>query len=338
LAAGADPSIQDPEGKSGLMHASLRNDVLLTLILLDAGANTNQTDPEGRTALHAAASSGAHEALYALLDHGASPQIADIKGITPLMITAFRGDLAISDLLIRYQAETVQKDHKGMDAASYAVSQGHYGTVAYLLDSIRTDAAWRPAALLALQTGQRKLYQEISRKSGARVNKPVGFAWDISTGMYWNGMDHFAFSEGSWIEARTNLAFGLSWMHRLGPVRVLDRSHEPWMQYRENRGALIAGIGKPLNISNRRSMRFEVLPRFSAGLSYANRRGAVTSPKHIVLAISEVRAGLRYRKAGIHAGLAWMNLRQEGISPWYFNAGISFRLSRINYKKLSLSI
>jgi ankyrin repeat protein len=338
LRYGADPSVKGPDGWSVLMQAAASNNLEASLQLLDAGADLAAKENFGRTAMHLAAGRGSYESLYALLDKGAMPSIPDDQGITPLMFAAYRGDIALIGLLMRFGADIRAQDKRELDAATYAVIQGQSATVYYMLDSAANDASWTTAARLALQTGQRKLYRGIKGRTGTTIKGPVGYALDFGTGMYWNGKDHFAYFEGSWLEAHTNLAFGITWMHRLGPVRVLDQSSDPWLQYREKRGAFLAGIGKPYNIAFPGALRLDVVPRVSAGITYARGRGMSTGVERSLLLVPELRLGLTYLKAGLHLGIARTTLSQDEISPWYFSGGISIRISRTNYKKLSLSI
>jgi len=333
LSSGAAPDIKGMEGTTSLMEAASRNELQVLLALLAAGADAQLTDPGGRNTVFQAAMSGSYECLHALLDHSASPSTSNAYGLTPLMISAINGDLPMLDLLFRYGAATGARDSRGLDATSYAVVNGQTAVVLYLMDSLAPSHDWYSSARLALQTGQRRLYRAISTRDLARVPPPVGYGIDASTGMLWNARDHYASLEATWLEARTNLALSIGWLQRLGWVRVLDRSGDPWLQYRETRAAPMLGAGRPFPGILKEELRYELLPRIAAGYSYARYRGSSRSPEQGLFLLAEFRATLRYRFAGASLGIARSGLTQDGISPWYFSSGISIRLNRVNYNK-----
>ena len=81
----------DEAGRTALSHASLDDYALGGVhFLLKAGADPDIQDSEGRTALYHAAKNGANRVVETLLGAGASPWIADHYGLTPINIAKFK--------------------------------------------------------------------------------------------------------------------------------------------------------------------------------------------------------------------------------------------------------
>jgi ankyrin repeat protein len=85
LAGGADPNLAHRgDGTTPLMYAAAKGAVAMLDVLLAAGANVSATDNEGRTALHHACTrDGDPRAVRALLAAGADPDALDKHGAKP---------------------------------------------------------------------------------------------------------------------------------------------------------------------------------------------------------------------------------------------------------------
>ncbi len=99
---GANVNIQDPFGRTALMHAighMPRRGSDMTKYLLDNGANINIRDKNGMTALATAEAWGDIEMFKYLLSRGADINIKDNKGDTVLMVAKRNNDDRIIQLL-----------------------------------------------------------------------------------------------------------------------------------------------------------------------------------------------------------------------------------------------
>lgn len=104
LAAGADPDLQDLDGRSALQHAAANaSDSVPISVLLQAGATEDIADGDGITPLHAAArrDDGAADIIAELMAVGASADAGDENGTTPVMWAAARApESMIVEMLI----------------------------------------------------------------------------------------------------------------------------------------------------------------------------------------------------------------------------------------------
>ncbi|MBI3927577.1 MAG: hypothetical protein HY319_18705 [Armatimonadetes bacterium] len=107
LAAGADPNLQDWEGRTALHKTSYPK---VAARLLDKGADPNKPDQTGRTPLFEQDG----EVLALLLERGGDPNKVDQKGRSPLF---YADDLEEMKLLLRKGANPALKDSEGKTAA-----------------------------------------------------------------------------------------------------------------------------------------------------------------------------------------------------------------------------
>jgi ankyrin repeat protein len=89
---GADPNLQDEDGDTALMFASLRGYTdMVSLLLLDHGTDPNLRNDFGWSALMYASYMGRIDMARLLLDHGADPNLQNVHGWTALMEASNRG-------------------------------------------------------------------------------------------------------------------------------------------------------------------------------------------------------------------------------------------------------
>ncbi|KAK1570931.1 hypothetical protein Q3G72_009243 [Acer saccharum] len=89
LAAGADPTAQDPQhGRTALHIAAMANDVQLVKIILDAGVDVDIRNVHNTTPLHVALARGAKSCVGLLLSAGANCNMQDDEGDNAFHIAA----------------------------------------------------------------------------------------------------------------------------------------------------------------------------------------------------------------------------------------------------------
>ncbi|OVA18516.1 Protein kinase domain [Macleaya cordata] len=88
LAAGADPTAEDPQHRSALHTAAMANDVELVKIILDAGVDVNIRNVHNTIPLHVALARGAKLCVGLLLSSGANCNLQDDEGDTAFHIAA----------------------------------------------------------------------------------------------------------------------------------------------------------------------------------------------------------------------------------------------------------
>ena len=163
LAAGMAVDVKDNAGYTPLGAACETNAADVVAVLLKAGAGVSVAQPGGRTPLMLAAAGGSGGLVRLLLEHGADPKQLDPKGWHPLgiavwngrkeaaevlvaqasgaeldeslMLAALRGDVALTDLLLRRGASVMARDGEGRTALMLAARDGHGEVVRILLDN-----------------------------------------------------------------------------------------------------------------------------------------------------------------------------------------------------------
>ncbi len=129
--AKVDVNLQEKFGQSALMMASWRMPQLVPLIL-DKGGEVNLQDTDGETALVRASLAGRVEVVRQLLKHGADPNIKNKLDGTPLMFAAANGHTVVVREFVRVGADLRAKDYKGRTARDWATKEG-YADLAALL-------------------------------------------------------------------------------------------------------------------------------------------------------------------------------------------------------------
>ena len=163
LAAGMAVEVKDNSGYTPLGAACETNAADAAAVLLKAGAGVSAPQPGGRTPLMLAAAAGSGALVRLLLENGADPKQLDPKGWHPLgiavwngrkeaaeilvarasgaeldeslMLAALRGDVGLTDLLLRRGASVMARDADGRTALMLAARDGHAEVVRILLDN-----------------------------------------------------------------------------------------------------------------------------------------------------------------------------------------------------------
>jgi len=112
LQAGGDinaPLAEAPVGWTLLMGATVYEQRLLVVELLQRGASTELRQSQGSTALALATMKGSRAVVELLLQAAADVNATDNMGLTPFMCAVAKGHKPICELLLRHGARTVAR-------------------------------------------------------------------------------------------------------------------------------------------------------------------------------------------------------------------------------------
>lgn len=124
----------DAEGLTSIMVATIANDSLMVVVLLDAGANPNLQSKSGMTALHAAAFNNRDGIVQLLISYRADPNLVDSKGRTPIMVAAQMGNTNPITYLAQAGAALEVRDARGNTPLMLACGGRHLGAMDELLE------------------------------------------------------------------------------------------------------------------------------------------------------------------------------------------------------------
>ncbi|KAG7401989.1 hypothetical protein PHYBOEH_008510 [Phytophthora boehmeriae] len=125
LDEGADVNRPNDAGVTPLIAACRNGCVDAVKLLLGAGADVSACSSRGTYALHAAIVSQKIEIVSMLVDRGANVNVMTASGITPLHFAAKLGSLAISEYLLRHDADPEKRTKNDSDAMMIAEANGH---------------------------------------------------------------------------------------------------------------------------------------------------------------------------------------------------------------------
>ncbi|KAK1753203.1 ankyrin repeat-containing domain protein [Echria macrotheca] len=136
LAAGAEPNGRNTRGHTLMHRVCELGNLSLVELLLQKGADPRLEDDEGKQPLHYAAVEGHEDVVARLLGWElgrVDVDCADGEGRTPLIVAASKGHDFLVRALIEKGADWRKRDRRGGDAFYVACTWGHVLCAAYLL-------------------------------------------------------------------------------------------------------------------------------------------------------------------------------------------------------------
>ena len=133
LKGGADPNIQEKDGRSALMYASQNGHSEVVQILLKGGADPNIQEKDGRSALMYASFNGHSEVVQILLKGGADPNIQEKDGRSALVSAYTNGHSEVVQILLEGGADPNIQEEDEWTALMFASQDGHSEVVQILL-------------------------------------------------------------------------------------------------------------------------------------------------------------------------------------------------------------
>jgi len=176
IQAGIDPAIQDSDGRTALMAASVGKHERIVKLLLEqegVGRVVNSRDDDGATALMLASEVGGDAIIRSLLGVEASVETTRWDGMTALMLACAGGHLETVRLLIRARTDIESRDEVGRTALMVASQAGHPAVVRELLTAQAvinaSDNTDRTALMFAVSEGFSEIV-EILLDAGVSVD------------------------------------------------------------------------------------------------------------------------------------------------------------------------
>jgi len=125
-----NPDMQDSEGRTPLMRASMNGDIQRMQILLDKGARVFQVDFDGCYAVHFSAT---RETTMLLMQHGATLHMESKDGSLPAHMFCQRDDLENLELSVAEHVDIFTVDNIGNSLLHRACESKSLKCVRYLL-------------------------------------------------------------------------------------------------------------------------------------------------------------------------------------------------------------
>ena len=133
LKENADVNIQDKNGVTALMLASLNGHTHVVELLLKENADVNIKNKQGMTALNLASLKGHTHVVELLLKDNANVNIQDKNGVTALMLASLKGHTQIVELLLKENADVNIQKKDRLTALVGASENGHVQVVELLI-------------------------------------------------------------------------------------------------------------------------------------------------------------------------------------------------------------
>jgi hypothetical protein len=120
-------------GETGLIIASMNNQVEIVKMLLNSSANIDHKDKEGNTALIYASARGYSEIFNALIDAGANTRVKNNSGKTPLIYAIMQNKVLEATKLIHLNSSIDEADDRGLTPLMWVCSSKVSGNILDLL-------------------------------------------------------------------------------------------------------------------------------------------------------------------------------------------------------------
>ncbi|OZJ04207.1 hypothetical protein BZG36_02971 [Bifiguratus adelaidae] len=164
------------------LHWAARNGRLsLVHRLIKEGADPNKRDAQGFNALHLAVHSGNPMIVIYLLFLGMDIDDPDtVGGHTPLMWACYQGDLAITDILLRYGASIDTTDNTKLTPLHWAIVKGHRLCIKtcleYGADPGMKDTSGKSCLDFVKEKNRETVWTRAVLESGRRIGG-IGTGW-----------------------------------------------------------------------------------------------------------------------------------------------------------------
>ena len=180
LKENADVNIQKENGRTALMLASLNGHTKVVELLLKENADVNIQNKEGVTALMAASQNGHTQIVELLLKENADVNIQKEDGRTALMLASLNGHTQVVKLLLKENVDVNIQSKKGATALMAASLNGHTHIIELLLKenvdvNIQKEEGWT-ALMIASRNGHTHIV-ELLHKEKADVNIQKEDGW-----------------------------------------------------------------------------------------------------------------------------------------------------------------
>ena len=333
LKRGANPDARDEYSGTCLIYAAATNQYDMADLLLFFGADPSLKNSGGNDALLTAVQASNLECSDVLLQNGISPDSSRTSSReTPLMLAARGADTAMVALLLDKGANTELVDKRNFTPLAHAIQAGSLETVRLLA----ADGAYLHYAIsptrnlydLAVMENQRKIAEWMKESGASPTPRPDFSEVHLSWGNSFSSREHMMQGRIRWSDQKFGLFLESGFDIRpLPQVVQVPVSNNLLHQYRENRWAIVLGVGKDL-ISKLDLGEVEVGVYFAvhAMLSGASYRGINEHPPMRFKTIPSAGLLLQGNLAGIKIGVEYYNFGTLLEKRWKTNISLYLKL------------
>ena len=164
----ADVNVQDEDGWTALLLASLNGHTQVVELLIKENADVNIQKKNGVTALMLASVYGHTQVVELLIKENADVKIQSKEGVTALMLASLNGHTQVVELLLKQNADVNIQNENGWTALMLASQNGHTQIVELLLQE-NTDVNAQGtngenALMMAVDHGHTKIAELLLKK------------------------------------------------------------------------------------------------------------------------------------------------------------------------------
>jgi len=265
LENGADPNIFDKKKrKPQLFYSIENNNYVITELLLYYGANSNITIDNETPLSQAISSHSDTNIIKLLLKYKAKPNKENNLGDTPLLLAILYNNISLGKILLNNGASATQKSSKiNKDPLELSIKYHSKEFTDLLLPYYTSDL--KKYHSYALSNNFSYAADKIRKQSDKKYLKPVFGNIIFSTASLFTFKDIFGGGKIGFSESRYNIDFQFGILTRFWPKAVLiEQSENNFLQLREKRTMLTAGIDKNFNLFSKQKYSFG----FSATLNF----------------------------------------------------------------------